>query len=185
MYMHMRDGTYTTIPCTACTMECGIHVLGILYDILSGVLCPQGDWPRVPNCYWDEGQINHTVQGMCRTQVVYYVKVAEFPPCWCVDHGIAEMLLSSCGWVWPSCYQFAIWLTERVQYYTLWISDRQCFSHTKLFTVMEVHCLCCTDYFWCCHWGDQRPEQGVCVWPLILVCGATRHTLRLPGTGDC
>lgn len=32
---------------------------------------------------------------------------------------IAEMLLSSCGWVWPSCYlQFAIWLTERVQYLT-------------------------------------------------------------------
>ena len=37
------------------------HVLGGLFIILSGVLHPQGGWPRVPNCYWDEGQVNHTV----------------------------------------------------------------------------------------------------------------------------
>lgn len=123
---------------------------------------------------------------LCHTisfTLAYDVRVAEFPTLFiscCVDHGTAEIdaaliLRLGVAFLLPQVHnmrQYNITNTLMATQY------HQQSSHNG------VHCSCCTDHFWCCHWGDQRPEQGVCVWPLILVCGPTRHTLHLPGTGD-
>jgi len=45
-------------------------------------------------------------------------------------------------------------------------------------------CLYYLDRCWHCHRGDQGPQQGICVWPLLLVCGSTGHTLHLTGAGE-